>query len=211
MTDSGPPELDPEFRPPSIEVLLSIPPDRRGRIITQLACWDDVYGSNLIQEYIKAKNRCPHVDPETNRQCTGQRWNDTGMVRFCLDHEDLDVLDPRGAVERKSRAAKLRLADMLEKGVDRLEELLDDDELAPALKLAALQTLFDRSGLPKMATQVVDARVEVTNNDSAAGVIRDRLNKLSVSQVETTLRGIEAASDSDDIIDADEVVDEEDQ
>jgi hypothetical protein len=189
MTDSGPPELDPEFRPPSIEVLLSIPPDRRGRIITQLACWDDVYGSNLIQEYIKAKNRCPHVDPETNRQCTGQRWNDTGMVRFCLDHEDLDVLDPRGAVERKSRAAKLRLA----------------------LKLAALQTLFDRSGLPKMATQVVDARVEVTNTDSAAGVIRDRLNKLSVSQVETTLRGIEAASDSDDIIDADEIVDEEDQ
>jgi hypothetical protein len=184
MTDSGPPELDPEFRPPSIEVLLSIPPDRRGRIITQLACWDDVYGSNLIQEYIKAKNRCPHVDPETNRQCTGQRWNDTGMVRFCLDHEDLDVLDPRGAVERKSRAAKLRLADMLEKGVDRLEELLDDDELAPALKLAALQTLFDRSGLPKMATQVVDARVEVTNTalDSVnTAMSRERSRTMTVA------------------------------
>lgn len=189
-----PPELDPKFTPPSTELLLSTPPDKRGFLLTQLSFFDDLHGTHHVEDFRRARDRCAYKDPDTGRQCTDAKYAKKGGMH-CLQHSDLAELDPGWVIEHRSRAAKLRLADMLEKGVDRLEQLLDDDELAPAMKLAALQTLFDRSGLPKQSATTLDAHIEVADTTSATDIIRARLDRLSEAHVQHELDAIEAASE----------------
>lgn len=188
-----PPELSPTFTPPSTELLLSTPPEKRGPILTQLSFYDDAHGTRHVEEFRRARDRCAFKDPDTNRQCTAAKYSKKGGIH-CLEHSDLAELDPNWVIAHRSSAAKLRLAEMLEKGVDRLEELLDDDDLAPQLKLAAVTTLFDRVNIPRQTAATLDAHVEVADVSSATDIIRARLDRLSEAHVQSALEGIEAAS-----------------
>lgn len=138
--------------------------------------------------------------------CTTRRYE---TYRHCLTHISIDDIDdPADKINRRSMKAKLRMAELLERGVDELEKLVTahPEELAPQVRLKALTELFDRANLPRQTAQSVDhtGTVEMVHTDAAA-IIQGRLDRLAASQVSSELAGIEAASAA--VIDA-EVVEE---
>lgn len=186
--------LDPLFIPPSPDELLAMPADIRLRYLNQLLAYDEEYGTHLVDEYRKARERCPHVDAESGARCKDPRWPEK---IHCLRHASLEELDPKGYAEIRSRKAKLRMADLLDRAVDELSALLDEPELAPQVKLAVLTTVLDRAGIPKQTAQTIDGQVEVNHSVSAADVVRERIARLGDAHVAQELRGIEAASAGD--------------
>jgi hypothetical protein len=197
--------LDPMFIPPSPDELLAMPADIRVRYINQLMYYDEEYGTDLVGEYRKARNRCPYRDPETGAQCRDPKWPDKP---HCLPHCSLEELDPKGYAESKSRQAKLRMADLLDKAVDELSALLDAPDMAPQVKLAVLTTILDRAGVPKQQSQTLDGHVEVSHSISAADVVRERIARLGDAAVARELQGIEESTrQAGEIIEGD-VVDE---
>lgn len=196
--------LDRYFIPPSSEELLEMPIDVRTRYLHQILEYDEAYGTHLYRDYKATRDRCPHVDAEGER-CKDVKWEG---LQHCLPHASLDELDPKGTAERKSRAAKLRMSDLLNKAVDQLEALLDNDELAPQVRLQVLTQIFDRVGPAKQASQTIDGRVDVVHSTSAADIVRDRITRLSEAHLTQELQGIEQAS-SDDVVEGEVVEDGE--
>ena len=196
--------LDADFIPPSPEELLEMPADIRVRYINQLMYYDEEYGTNLVAEYRKERNRCPYRDPETGLRCTDPKWPDKP---HCLPHCSLEELDPKGYAESKSRRAKLRMADLLDRAVDELTALLDAADMEPLVKLAVLTTVLDRAGVPKQQSQTLDGHVEVSHSISAADVVRERIARLGDAHVAKELAGIEQASSDDEIVEGDVVDD----
>lgn len=199
--------LDPEFIPPSPEELLAMPADIRVRYINQLVLYDEEFGTDLVAQYRKERNRCPWRDPESGERCPDPHWPEK---THCLRHASLEELDPKGYAESRSRKAKLKMADLLERAVDELSSLLDQPDMAPQVKLAVLTTVLDRAGVPKQQSQTIDGHVDVTHSVSAADVVRERIARLGDAHVAQELRGIEQASrsdSSDDIVEGDVVDD----
>jgi hypothetical protein len=119
--------------------------------------------------------------------------------RHCLTHVSLDDIDePNAKINQRAMKAKLRMAELLERGVDELEKMVTaaPDEMAPAVRLKAIDTLFDRANLPRQTASSVDhsGSVEVINTDAAA-IIQGRLDRLAATVVQGELEGIEAAAD----------------
>jgi hypothetical protein len=119
--------------------------------------------------------------------------------RHCLTHVSLEDIDePNAKINQRAMKAKLRMAELLERGVDELEKMVTaaPDEMAPAVRLKAIDTLFDRANLPRQTASSVDhsGSVEVINTDAAA-IIQGRLDRLAATVIQGELEGIEEASD----------------
>lgn len=146
--------------------------------------------SPWYHDWKKFDSRCREDD------CTGTRYEEH---RFCVRHLDIDTIDPNGAVNRRATKAKLRLAEMLEVAVDELEKIVtaDPENMAPAVRLKAIDTLFDRANLPRQTAQSVDhsGEIAVVTTDVAA-VIQGRLDRLAATVITGELEGIETATDS---------------
>lgn len=144
--------------------------------------------SPWYHEWKRYDARCREDD------CTGTRYEEH---RFCVRHLDIDTIDPNGAVNRRATRAKLRMAEMLEGAVDELEKIVmaPAEEMAPAIRLKAIDTLFDRANLPRQTAQSVDhsGEVSVIHTDITA-VIQGRLDRLAETLTSSELSGIEIAS-----------------
>lgn len=121
--------------------------------------------------------------------------------RHCLTHVSLEDIDePNAKINQRAMKAKLRMAELLERGVDELEKMVTaaPDEMAPAVRLKAIDTLFDRANLPRQTASSVDhsGSVEVINTDAAA-IIQGRLDRLAATVIQGELEGIEGASETD--------------
>lgn len=173
----------------------------------------------------KHASRCTAVveDPETGvpRRCSVERW--TGG-RYCIGHTTaLEVAPARTARDRAAQA-KLRMAEQLDTAVDRLTALLEGEDVSPGVRLKAIETLFDRTGVVRETSTTVNAHAEVTVHDgaSAAEVIASRLERLADSLVSDELQGIAEVSglpagsgagpdsDQDEVFEA-EIVDDDDE
>lgn len=116
--------------------------------------------------------------------------------RHCLTHVSVEDIDePNVRVNQRAMKAKLRMAELLERGVDELEKMVTapGEDIAPAVRLKAIDTLFDRAHLPRQTAQSVDhsGSVEVVSVDVTA-VIQARLDRLATSVVQGELDGIAA-------------------
>jgi hypothetical protein len=184
---------EPGYLVPTVGELLQMPAAIRGRHLEQCILQDARKGTTVYDDYVRARDRCTHRDQD-DRQCTKTRWD--GAVT-CLAHATIDQLDPAGARERRTRAAKLRMLELLEAGVDQLEHMImaPADEITPGVRLNAITALFDRVGLPKEQNQNIQAHVITEDYSTAGNMVRERLQLLSESYVETQLAEIEAAQD----------------
>jgi hypothetical protein len=190
----GPPR---GWAPPSPEEVLAMSLTDKHRVLDWLDSWDCTHGTHYLADYEAARDRCPYVDPDSGRRCTERKHFDLSM---CLTHVPLDELDPKGASRRHRAAAKLRMEELLDAGITRLEEIIQApaEAVAPSVRLQALQLLFDRAGLPKEQSVAVDARVAVYDAGSAAELIRTRMANLREAVVQDELRGIARATDEDE-------------
>ena len=173
----------------------NLPADDRERYIARLHAHSLDNGrdaSPWYHEWRKYDARCRAED------CTKTRYEDH---QFCVRHLDIDTIDPNNAVNRRATKAKLRMAEMLEDAVDELEKIVtaSPEEMAPAVRLKAIDTLFDRAHVPRQTAQSVEmsGAVEVHTADITA-VISARLDRLAETLVTTELKGIEDAEIVDD-------------
>ena len=176
--------------PPAIA---DLDPDDRVAYLARLRafCLDhDIREHGPYADWLKFADRCAYRDEYTDLQCSRTRYQDH---RTCLRHLDLNGIDPMHAVKQQSDRARLRMAEMLEAGVDRLEEIInaDPEDVTPNVRLNAISTLFDRAGLPKQTSSSIDARVEVDTTASYSAVITERLDRLASSTISRELEGIE--------------------
>jgi hypothetical protein len=147
--------------------------------------------------YSRWENRCAHtVDPRTGRRCSRQKWE--GKLH-CARHLDIAEIDPRSEVDRRADAAKLRLAEMLEKSVDQLEGILnsDPDAISPAVMLKAVEMTFDRSGVPKLSSSDVNVTAEISHQVDAAGIVQSRLDALAASAQAMVVEGSVVETEED--------------
>ena len=76
--------------------------------------------------------------------------------------------------------------------MDELERMLasSPEDLAPAIRLKAIETVMDRAHLPRQTAQSVDMTgdVRVTHID-AADIINGRLDRLAASMATATVPG----------------------
>lgn len=181
------------------EGISELPADERIVYLARLRafCLDhDMRDYGPYAEWIKFADRCNHVDESTGEQCARTRYADN---RTCLNHLDINEIDPMLAVREKADRARIRMADMLEAGVDRLEEIInaDPEDVSPNVRLNAISTLFDRAGLPKQTSTSLDARVEVTDTSHYRDVITERLERLASATVTRELEGIAEVTDAE--------------
>ena len=181
------------------ESIADLPADERVVYLARLRafCLDhDMRTHGPYVDWIRYADRCAHINETTGEHCSRTRYQDN---RTCLSHLDINEIDPMMAVREKADRARIRMADLLEEGVDKLEEIItaDPDEVSPNVRLAAITTLFDRAGLPKQTATSVDARVEVTDNSQYRDVIDERLNRLAQVTVDRELEGIAEITDAE--------------
>lgn len=186
--------------------IADLPADERVVYLARLRafCLDhDMRDYGPYVEWIKFADRCAHTDETTGEQCTRTRYADN---RTCLSHLDINEIDPMLVVREKSERARIRMAEMLDVGVDRLEEIItaDPDAVSPNVRLNAISTLFDRAGLPKQTATSLDARVEVTDTSHYRDVITERLERLASATVTRELDGIAEITDAEVVEDDDE-------
>lgn len=181
---------EPGYVIPTVDELLKMPAVIRGKHIEQIIFHDQHKGTTHYDNYVRARDRCAHHDQD-GRRCTKTRWD---QADTCLAHATIDQLDPAGARERRTRTAKLRMLDLLEAGVDQLEKMINApaEEITPGVRLNALTVLFDRVGLPKEANQNIQAHVITEDYSVAGNMVRERLQLLSESFVNSQLAEIEA-------------------
>jgi hypothetical protein len=134
----GPPR---GWAPPSPEEVLAMSLTDKHRVLDWLDSWDCTHGTHYLADYEAARDRCPYVDPDSGRRCTERKHFDLSM---CLTHVPLDELDPKGASRRHRAAAKLRMEELLDAGITRLEEIIQApaEAVAPSVRLQALQLPF---------------------------------------------------------------------
>lgn len=183
-----------------------LPSDERVIYLARLRafCLDhDMRDYGPYADWIKYADRCAHIDEITGDQCTRARYQDN---RTCLGHLDITQIDPAHAVRERSDRARMRMAELLEEGVDQLERIItaDPDEISPNVRLNAISTLFDRAGLPKQTSTSLDARVEVSDTSHYRDVIAERLDRLAGATVSRELEGIAEVTDAEVVEDDDE-------
>lgn len=173
----------------SVEEIASLPGDDRERYVTRLHGYDFDNGTKHHARWLDFHHKCAEDG------CTKSKYE---SYRHCIKHVSVDeVDDPNGRVNRRASKAKLRMAEMLEAGVDELEKIItaSSEDMAPAVRLKAIDTLFDRANLPRQTAASVDhsGGVTVVSVDAAA-VIQARLDRLAGSVISGELAGIEEAS-----------------
>ena len=173
---------------PQIE---NLPSDDQNRYVTKLHEHSLDNGrdeSPWYHEWKKFDARC------RNEGCSGTAWE---HHKFCVRHLDIDDIDPDNAVRRRATKAKLRMAELLDKSVTELEKMVDapEGEIPAAIRLKAIDTVFDRAHLPRQtaASVQLDADVTVVSID-AAEIIQGRLDRLAGTLVQGELEGIAEAS-----------------
>jgi hypothetical protein len=179
--------------PPQIE---NLPPDDRARYVERLLSHSLDNGpdaSPWYREWKKYDARCREDG------CTSTAYEDH---KHCLRHIDIDVLDPDNAVRRRATRAKIRMAELLEKSVTELELILEDRENIPAaVRLKAIDTIFDRANLPRQTAASVEMTADLTvTGDGAAAIIQGRLDRLAATFVRDEIAGIEAAATEAEIV-----------
>jgi hypothetical protein len=173
------------------EEVAALEPETRRRYEERLHGYDmDNEGeTDYYRQWTAYRDQC------ASEGCLTRRYE---TYRHCLTHISIDDIDdPADKINRRSMKAKLRMAELLERGVDELEKLVTahPEDLAPQVRLKALTELFDRANLPRQTAQSVDhsGTVEMVHTDAAA-IIQGRLDRLAASQVTRELEGIEAVS-----------------
>lgn len=181
---------EPDYIVPTVTELLQMTAAIRGKHLEQVILHDQRKGTQHYDEFVRTRDRCAHLDQD-GRRCTKTRWD---RADTCLAHATVDQLDPAGARERRTRAAKLRMLELLEAGVDELEKLIKApaEEITPGVRLNAITALFDRVGLPKEQNSTVQAHIITEDYSTAGNMVRERLQLLSDSFVNTQLAEIEA-------------------
>lgn len=172
------------------EMVAALPQDDRRRYEERLHGYDldNENTSHHYRDWCDYRDRCTF---EGCKKVKYDRWT------HCIDHISIDdVEDPNRQVNRRAQKARLRMAEMLEMAVDELEKIVSagPDEMAPAVRLKAIDTLFDRANLPRQTAQSVDlsGQVEILTID-AASIIQGRLDRLASSMVDRELTGIAEA------------------
>ena len=166
--------------------IAALPADDRRRYEERLHGYDlDQEGAtDHYARWVAYRDRC------AAEGCTTKKYD---TYRHCIKHISIDDIDdPIEQVNRRASKAKLRLAELLEKSVDELERMLasSPEDLAPAIRLKAIETVMDRAHLPRQTAQSVDMTgdVRVTHID-AADIINGRLDRLAASMATATVPG----------------------
>lgn len=183
----------PMLRP---EQIASLPSDDRERYLIRLKGHDLDNGTDHHRAWRLYANRCAYTDPVSEDRCDAQRYPDRST---CLRHLSLEEIDPGLIVRNRAVAAKIRLAEMLTEAVDQLEKIINapDTEVAPAVRLKAIDSVMDRANLPRQTAASVDHSGEVTVvSVDAAEVIKARLDRLAGTMVLGELEPAEAVLDS---------------
>jgi hypothetical protein len=195
--------------PPDPEEILAMSISERAKTLNLLDMYDSRHGTRHLADYEYVKARCPFVD-EDGVRCKSRKHLD---LSACLKHVPIDELDPKGASRRRRAAAKLRLEELLDDAVTKLEDIIraDAELVAPSIRLQAIQMLFDRAGVPKEQSIAVDANVAIFDAGSATELIKQRMANLRESVIAEELLGIERASreiEPPDVISGDVVEDD---
>jgi len=189
----------------SFEELDEMAPEARNKYLREIYKLETEYGidlhESLLESYRDWRRRCSFiVDEVTGRRCDKPRWD---LYPSCLRHVSAADLDSRTPTERRAEEAKVRLAELLERGVDQLEEIINApaDKIAPSTRLKAVEMLFDRSGLPRRSAADLEVRGEITHTTDAAAVVASRLDHLAEQLTAATQQ------EADEILDADVISD----
>ena len=188
-----------EIRLLSNQQIENLPLDDQNRYITKLHEHSLDNGrdeSPWYHDWKRFDARCRAED------CSGTAYE---HHKFCVRHLDIDDIDPDNAVRRRATKAKLRMAELLEKSVDELEKMVDapDGEIPAAIRLKAIDTVFDRAHLPRQTAASVQMEADVTVvSMDAAEIVQGRLDRLAGTLVQGELEGIaEATASQEDITD----------
>lgn len=150
--------------------------------------------------------RCVQIKKDGER-C--KNWSLRGYVR-CRKHAGPGALMPDGNVnkyrEAVQEAARLRLLDNSDIAVETLEQLMQPGS-SEGIRLKAAESVLDRAGIRGGFEIQVEADITVNPADT----VKERLAKLAAgAQAVQSMRERSAAAnpDTDDIVDA-EIVDDE--
>jgi hypothetical protein len=179
-----------------VEEVDEMPLDQRVEYLSALHRWqvDQAITDGPYQRYREYEQRCKHtVDEITRERCHRQRWEHSP---HCLEHSSLDEIDPKGASERRKAARRARAEKLTDKALDELEAILfaDTDEIAPSIRVKAIEMAFDRGGLPKVTEQKQEITGEVTHTVEHREFIDSKLADMRKALLNRELAGIEAAS-----------------
>ena len=151
-------------------------------------------GKSHYRSYRRHTNCCTQVlDEITGETCTKQRWQ---HHVHCLKHLSAEDLDTRTVAERRSEETRARMAELLEVATDKLEGILraDDDEIAPSIRMKAIELLYDRSGVPKLTQSDVRVEADVTHHTDNMDVITARLDRLGEEFITEEVEDAELAA-----------------
>lgn len=173
-------------------VIASLAPNDRTRYEMLLRGYDFDHENttDYFSQWRRFRDRCPEPG------CFEQKFDTHDK---CIRHLPIEAFEsPEQTVRRRSLKAKLRMAELLEIAVDELEKILKlaPEEIPPAVRLKAIDTLMDRAHLPRQTAQSVamSGEVDVNHRVEAAKIVQSRLDRLAGSLVDAELRGIEMAS-----------------
>jgi hypothetical protein len=167
-----------------------LPEPDKGRYIERLlghAMDNGHEASPWFREWKKFDARCREVE------CTGMKLEPHDR---CPRHLPLEKIDPDAAIRQRNIRNRLRLLELSDKAVDELDRILNSgDDIPAAVRLKAIDSILDRTGVPRQTASSVqvDAEVTVTSID-AAEVIRGRLDRLATTFVTGELEGIAEVS-----------------
>ena len=151
-------------------------------------------GRSHYRSYRRHTNCCTQVlDEITGETCTKQRWQ---HHVHCLKHLSAEDLDTRTVAERRSEETRARMAELLEVATDKLEGILraEDDEIAPSIRMKAIELLYDRSGVPKLTQSDVRVEADVTHHTDNMDVITARLDRLGEEFITEEVEDAELAA-----------------
>lgn len=153
----------------------------------------------LYRAYRRYEAACKSVvDEVTGERCLRPKWAEADR---CLTHATVDDIDPRGAEERRKRVHKARLADMAEKVLDELTEVLADREgekYPPSIRAKAWFEVLDRSGTAsKKSESTTEHTGTVQVEHSAVEIVQARLDRLRSESVDAEIEALEAEIISD--------------
>jgi hypothetical protein len=186
------------------DIVAALPADDRRRYEEKLHGYDldNDNRTDYYSRWVAYRDRCAHEG------CTKVKYE---SYKHCITHVSVDdIEDPNRQVNRRATKAKLRMAELLEGAVDELEKIVmaPPEEMAPAVRLKAIDTLFDRAHLPRQTAQSVDhsGEIAVVHTDITA-VIQGRLDRLAETLTSESISELEAGF----ALDAEVIEEAEDQ
>lgn len=177
---------------PSFAELDDMDVPRREEILMAQLMHDLDNGGDFVSRYRAWQKRCSYVD-EHGERCTNKRMDPEQGTR-CTRHFDLKDFDPAEWSRARAVAARVRMAELLDKSVTRLEEIIDDEDVPTAVRLKAVENIFDRAGVARTQAVSVDAEVTVEEKSPSIEIVRERLRALAVPVRSTSTAELPAAS-----------------